>query len=57
VVLDAAHVFPTQTTRIAFRRNAWLRGYAVEFIRLFVPHVTRAALEGLAGGRGEDFAI
>ena len=56
-VLDAAHVFPTQTTRIAFRRNAWLRGYAVEFIRLFVPHVTRAALEGLAGGRGEDFAI
>ncbi len=46
VVLDAAHVFPTQTTRIAFRRNAWLRGYTVEFIRLFVPH-SRAALEGL----------
>ena len=57
VLLAADHLFPVQTTRLAFRKGAWLRGYAVEFIRLFVPHVTRAALEGLVGGRGEDFAI
>jgi LysR family transcriptional regulator, cys regulon transcriptional activator len=57
VVLDASHLFPTQTTRIAFRRNAWLRGYEVEFVRLFVPHVTREALERLVGGVSEDFVI
>lgn len=54
---DASHLFPTQTTRLAFRRGAWLRGYVVEFIRLFVPHVTREALERLARGVGEDFVI
>jgi len=29
----------------------------VDFIRLFVPHLTREALERLVDGRGEDFAI
>jgi LysR family transcriptional regulator, cys regulon transcriptional activator len=56
-VLDASHLFPTQTTRIAFRRGAWLRGYVIEFIRLFVPHVTREALDRLVGGVSEDFVI
>ena len=46
-----------QTTRVAFRRGARLRGFAVEFIRLFVPHLTRAAIERLARGVGDDFAI
>lgn len=57
VVLDASHLFPTQTTRIAFRRKAWLRGYAVEFIRLFVPHLTREAIGRLVRGVSEDFVI
>ena len=57
VVLDASHLFPTQTTRIAFRRGAWLRGYTVEFIRLFVPHFTREAMGRLVGGVSEDFVI
>ncbi|MGE0357660.1 MAG: CysB family HTH-type transcriptional regulator [Burkholderiales bacterium] len=58
LVLRAAdHLFPVQTTRLAFRKGAWLRGYTKEFIRLFVPHLSREALEGLAAGRGEDFSI
>lgn len=56
-LLAADHLFPVQTTRIAFRKGAWLRGYAAEFIRLFVPHLSHEALARLAAGRGEDFAI
>jgi LysR family cys regulon transcriptional activator len=56
-LLPADHLFPVQTTRLAFRKGAWLRGYAMEFIRLFVPHLTKEALVRLASGRGEDFAI
>ena len=56
-LLPADHLLPVQTTRLAFRKGAWLRGYTVEFIRLFVPHLTREALAKLAAGRGEDFAL
>jgi LysR family cys regulon transcriptional activator len=56
-MLSAEHLFPVQTTRLAFRKGAWLRGFTAEFIRLFVPHLTREALKKLAEGRGEDFAI
>jgi DNA-binding transcriptional LysR family regulator len=56
-LLPADHLFPVQTTRLAFRKGAWLRGFAMEFIRLFVPHLTKEALVRLASGHGEDFAI
>lgn len=56
-LLDASHLFPLQTTRLAFRKGAWLRGYALEFIRLFVPHLPAEALRRLAARQGEDFAI
>jgi LysR family cys regulon transcriptional activator len=35
--LDCAHLFPVQTTRLAYKRGAYLRNYLVEFIRLFAP--------------------
>ena len=57
VVLDASHLFPEQTTRIAFRKGAYLRGYTVEFIRLFAPGVRPEDLKRLAGPAGEDFSI
>jgi LysR family cys regulon transcriptional activator len=57
VALDAAHLFATQTTRLAFKRGAWLRGFTVEFIRLFSPHTSAENLARLAAGHGEDFAI
>ncbi len=57
VALDAAHLFSTQTTRLAFKRGAWLRGFTVAFIRLFSPHVSREDLAALAGTGGADFEI
>ena len=57
VALDCDHLFPAQTTRLAFRRGAYLRGYTVEFIRLLAPHVRREDLEQLANTAAEDFSI
>jgi LysR family transcriptional regulator, cys regulon transcriptional activator len=57
VALDCEHLFPAQTTRLAVRRGAYLRGYTVEFIRLLAPHVRREDLERLATGAPESFSI
>ena len=57
VALDCGHLFPAQTTRLAFRRGAYLRGFGAEFIRLLAPHVRREDLERLASGQAEDFQI
>lgn len=43
-MLDAAHLFQPSTTRVAIRRNEYLRGYTYEFIELFAPHLTREAV-------------
>jgi LysR family cys regulon transcriptional activator len=55
--LDCSHLFPVQTTRIAYKRGAYMRNYTVEFIRLFAPHVRGADLKQLAAGEGENFSI
>lgn len=39
-MLDAAHLFEPSTTRIAIRKNEYLRGYTYDFIELFAPHLT-----------------
>ena len=57
VALECEHLFPAQTTRLAIRRGAYLRGYTVEFIRLLAPHVRREDLERLATGAPETFSI
>ena len=57
VALDCDHLFPTQTTRLAYRRGAYLRGYAVEFIRLFAPTLRAGDLERIERGAGADFNI
>lgn len=57
VALECEHLFPAQTTRLAFRRGAYLRGYTVEFIRLFAPNVRAEDLKHLAGPGGENFSI
>lgn len=56
-LLEAAHLFPVQTTRLAFRRGTRLRAFEKAFIRLFVPHLGAEGLDRLAGAAGEDFAI
>jgi LysR family cys regulon transcriptional activator len=57
VALSAEHLFPAQTTRLAYRRGAYLRGYTVEFIKLFAPNVRAEDLKRLDAGAGEDFTI
>ena len=56
--LDCDHLFPAQTTRLAYKRGAYLRGYTIEFIRLIAPHVRGTDLKQLeqAAAR-EDFSI
>lgn len=39
--IEASHLFKPNTTRIAVRKNEYLRGYTYDFIELFAPHLTR----------------
>jgi LysR family cys regulon transcriptional activator len=43
--LDAAHLFPSSTTRLGIKRGAWLRRYAYDFIELFAPNLSRDQVE------------
>ena len=40
-MVEAAHLFQSSTTRIAIRKNEYLRAYTYDFIELFAPHLTR----------------
>jgi LysR family transcriptional regulator, cys regulon transcriptional activator len=55
--LACDHLFPAQTTRLAYKRGAYLRSYTVEFIRLFAPHVRGTDLKQLEAGGAENFSI
>jgi LysR family transcriptional regulator, cys regulon transcriptional activator len=57
VALNCDHLFPMQTTRLAYKRGAYLRGYMVEFIRLFAPDVRAEDLKQLSGAGGANFSI
>jgi LysR family cys regulon transcriptional activator len=40
---------------VAVKRNAWLRGYAFDFIRTFAPTLTREVVErALAAEPGQE---
>lgn len=45
VRLDASHLFRQSTTHIGFRRGTFLRGYMVELISMFAPHLTAEVVE------------
>jgi LysR family transcriptional regulator, cys regulon transcriptional activator len=55
--LDASHLFKSNTTRIAIRRGAYLRGYAYAFIELFSPQLSRAAIDAALAGKGEMYEL
>ena len=57
VALDSSHLFPTQTTRIAFKRGMYLRAYMVEFLQLVAPRLRVEDLKQLEAGAGESFEI
>ena len=40
-MIESRHLFKPNTTRIAIRKNEYLRGYTYDFIELFAPHLTR----------------
>jgi LysR family cys regulon transcriptional activator len=40
-MIEAKHLFKPNTTRVAIRKNEYLRGYTYDFIELFAPHLTR----------------
>jgi len=42
---DAAHLFAPSTTRIALRRDTFLRGYVYDFISRFAPALDRATVD------------
>lgn len=48
VKIEAAHLFPIHTTWVGFRRGSLLRGFALEFLQLFGPHLTRKLVERAA---------
>jgi LysR family cys regulon transcriptional activator len=45
VALDARHLFATNTTRIAIKRGAYLRGFVFDFIATFAPSLTREVVQ------------
>lgn len=56
-MLDASHLFEPSMTRIAVRRNAYLRGYVYDLIELFAPHLSRAVVEKTMRGPGFDYEL
>lgn len=53
--LDASHLFEASTTKIAFRRGTFLRGYMYDFVELFAPHLTREVVDAAIRARsGEE---
>lgn len=43
-MIPAGHLFKPNTTRIAIRKNEYLRGYTYDFIELFAPQLTREVI-------------
>jgi len=44
VAVDVSHLFDFSTTRIGFRRGAVLRGFMLDFITMFAPHLQPALI-------------
>lgn len=55
-LLESAHLFQTNTTRIAVRRGHYLRGYAYRFIELCEPALKEAVVRsGVAPSNDDSF--
>ncbi|MDJ0916770.1 MAG: HTH-type transcriptional regulator CysB [Woeseiaceae bacterium] len=51
--IDAAGLFPRSTTWIGFRKDAVLRRYMADFVKLFAPHVSDKDLEQAVEARSQ----
>ncbi len=54
VAIAAGHLFGSQVTHLAVKRDATLRGYVHHFIGLVAPGVDRQMIERLMSGAGAD---
>lgn len=52
--LDAAHLFAPSTTRLALRRDVFLRGYVYDFIARFAPRLDRATIDAALAGIDQE---
>ena len=58
VAVEARHLFATNTTRVAIKRGAYLRGYVFDFIRTFAPTLTPELVQRALGSpAGQRFDI
>lgn len=55
--IDAGHLFRSNTTRVAVRRGAFLRGFVYDFIELFAPQLSRRLIESALAGEGEIYEL
>ena len=55
--LDAAHLFESNTTRLALRRGTYLRRYDYDFISLFAPHLSKSVVEMAIRGGGDEYQL
>ncbi len=53
-VIDAEGLFPRSTTWIGYRKNTVLRGYMVEFIRLFASHISAGQLDDVRRSSSQE---
>jgi LysR family transcriptional regulator, cys regulon transcriptional activator len=56
-LIDAGHLFEPSMTRIAVRRNAYLRRYVYDFIEFFAPHLSRTVVEKTMREPGTDYEL
>ena len=45
VAIDSSHLFEASTTKIGFRKGAFLRTYMYDFIERFAPHLSKDVVE------------
>lgn len=57
VAVSAKHLFDANTTRIAFRRDAYLRRFDYAFIELFAPQLPRTLVEASIRGGSDDAGL
>lgn len=53
-VLDAGHLFEPSTSKIGFRRGAFLRAYHYDFICRFAPHLTHEVVDAAVRAESKE---
>ncbi len=57
VAVDAAHLFESNTTRLALRRGTYLRRHDYDLIALFAPHLSKRVVEMAMQGGGAEYQL